>query len=93
MLTAIDSDVIKTYVGLGLGVGVIAEMAFDPIRDAPLVAMTATHLFEGNTTRVGFRRDNWLRAYEFEFMELLAPQLTRPMVEATLKGEGADPGL
>jgi LysR family cys regulon transcriptional activator len=93
MLTAIDSDVIKTYVALGLGVGIIAEMAFDPARDEALVAMPASHLFEGNTTRVGFRRDVWLRGYEYDFMELLAPQLTRDMVEATLKGEGADPGL
>lgn len=93
MLTAIDSDVIKTYVALGLGVGIIAEMAFDPARDDMLAAMPASHLFEGNTTRVGFRRDVWLRGYEYDFMELLAPQLTRGMVEATLKGEGADPGL
>ena len=93
MLTAIDSDVIKTYVELGLGVGIIAEMAFDPLRDAALAALPATHLFEGNTTRIAFRRDVWLRGYEYDFMELLAPQLTRRMVEATLKGEGADPGL
>jgi LysR family cys regulon transcriptional activator len=93
MLTAIDSDVIKTYVELGLGVGIIAEMAFDPGRDDTLAAMSATHLFEGNTTRLAFRRDAWLRGYEYDFMELLAPQLTRRMVEATLKGEGADPGL
>ncbi|MDP3511461.1 MAG: CysB family HTH-type transcriptional regulator [Sulfuritalea sp.] len=93
MLTAIDSDVIKTYVELGLGVGIIAEMAFDPLRDAALAALPATHLFEGNTTRIAFRRDIWLRGYEYDFMELLAPHLTRRMVEATLKGEGADPGL
>jgi LysR family cys regulon transcriptional activator len=93
MLTAVDSDVIKTYVGLGLGVGIIAEMAFDPLRDDTLVAIPAAHLFEGNTTRIGFRRDAWLRGYEFDFMELLAPQLTRRTVEATLKGEGVDPGL
>lgn len=93
MLTAIDSDVIKTYVGLGLGVGLIAEMAFDPQRDDTLAAMPANHLFEGNTTRVGFRRDVWLRAFEYDFIELLAPHLTRRMVEAARKGEGADPGL
>jgi len=93
MLTAIDSDVIKTYVGLGLGVGIIAEMAFDPRRDDMLTAIPAQHLFEGNTTRIAFRRDLWLRGYEFDFMELLAPQLTRRMVEAALKGDGSDPGL
>ena len=93
VLTAIDSDVIKTYVGLGLGVGIIAEMAFDPSRDEALAAIRASHLFEGNTTRLAFRRDAWLRAYEYDFIELLAPHLTRRMVEATLKGTGADPGL
>jgi LysR family cys regulon transcriptional activator len=93
VLTAIDSDVIKTYVELGLGVGIIAEMAFDAARDTGLIAMPATHLFEGNTTRVAFRRDIWLRGYDYDFIELLAPQLTRSMVEATQKGEGADPGL
>jgi LysR family cys regulon transcriptional activator len=93
MLTAIDSDVIKTYVELGLGVGIIAEMAFDAQRDAGLGAMPAAHLFDGNTTRLGFRRDGWLRSYEYDFMALLAPQLTRKVVEATLKGEGVDAGM
>ncbi|MBI5790779.1 MAG: CysB family HTH-type transcriptional regulator [Rhodocyclales bacterium] len=93
MLTAIDSDVIKTYVELGLGVGIIAEMAFDPERDSGLAAMSATHLFEGNTTRIAFRRDAWLRRHEFDFMQLLAPQLNRQMIEATLRAGGADPGL
>jgi LysR family cys regulon transcriptional activator len=93
MLTAIDSDVIKTYVELGLGVGIIAGMAFDPERDTGLVALSATHLFEGNTTRVAFRRAAWLRRYEFDFMQLLAPQLNRQVIEATLRADGADPGL
>lgn len=93
VLTAIDSDVIKTYVELGLGVGIIAEMAFDPLRDTQLAAMAANHLFETNTTRLAFRRDLWLRGYDYEFMEMLAPQLTRRVVEATVKGGGADPGL
>lgn len=93
MLTAIDSDVIKTYVELGMGVGIIAEMAFDPLRDVALESLPAAHLFETNTTRIAFRRDAWLRSYEFDFLELLAPQLTRAMVEATLKGEGVDSGL
>lgn len=93
MLTAIDSDVIKTYVELGMGVGIIAEMAFDPLRDVALESLPAAHLFETNTTRVAFRRDAWLRSYEFDFMELLAPQLTRAVIEATLQGEGVDAGL
>ena len=93
MLTAIDSDVIKTYVELGLGVGIIAEMAFDPLRDTGLVSLPAAHLFETNTTRVAFRRDLWLRNYEFDFLERLAPSLTRGVVEATLRGEGHDDSL
>jgi LysR family cys regulon transcriptional activator len=85
--------VIKTYVELGLGVGIIAEMAFDPARDTALEALAANHLFETNTTRLGFRRDLWLRACDYDFMALLAPQLTRRVVEAAMKGGGADPGL
>jgi len=93
ILTAIDSDVIKTYVSLGLGVGIIAEMAFDPLRDDSLVAIPAAHLFEANTTRLGFRRDVWLRGFEYDFIELLAPQLTHRVVAAALKGGGQDAGL
>ncbi len=91
--TAIDSDVIKTYVELGRGAGIIAEMVFDSLRDEALAAMPATNLFEGNTTRLAFRRDIWLRGYEYDFMELLALHLTRRVVEVTQKGKGADPGL
>jgi LysR family cys regulon transcriptional activator len=93
VLTAIDADVIKTYVELGLGVGIIAEMAFDPLRDTALAALAANHLFETNTTRLAFRRDLWLRGYDYEFIELLAPHLTRRVVEATLRGGDIDPGL
>ena len=93
LLTAIDSDVIKTYVGLGLGVGIIAEMAFDPARDNGLEARAVGHLFEGNTTRVAFRRDLWLRRLDYDFLELLAPQLTRRVVDSARKGQGEDPGL
>ena len=93
VLTAIDADVIKTYVELGLGVGIIAEMAFDPQRDSALAALAANHLFDTNTTRLAFRRDLWLRGHDFEFIELLAPQLNRRVVEATIKGSSSDPGL
>ena len=93
ILTAIDADVIKTYVGLGLGLGIIAEMAFDPLRDEGLVALPVAHLFATNTTRLGFRRDVWLRGFEYDFITLLAPQLTRRVVAAALKGDGQDVGL
>lgn len=93
VLTAVDSDVIKTYVELGLGVGIIAEMAFDPARDAALGAIPAGHLFEASTTRLGIRRGAWLRRFDYDFVEMFAPQLTRRIVEMTLKGGGEDPGL
>ncbi|MCQ4437641.1 LysR substrate-binding domain-containing protein, partial [Clostridioides difficile] len=53
VLTAIDADVIKTYVELGMGIGVVAAMAYDPQRDTGLVALDTQHLFEASTTRVG----------------------------------------
>ena len=93
VLTAVDSDVIKTYVELGLGVGIIAEMAFDPDRDVALAALPVSHLFATNTTRLGIRRGNWLRRIDFDFIELFAPLLSRSVVTATLRGGGDDPGL
>ena len=93
VLTAVDSDVIKTYVELGLGIGIIAEMAFDPVRDAALAAMPAGHLFATNTTRLGIRAGNWLRRFDYDFIELFAPLLSRSVVMATLRGGGDDPGL
>ncbi|WP_374356268.1 HTH-type transcriptional regulator CysB [Chitinimonas sp.] len=85
VLTAIDTDVIKTYVGLGLGIGIIASMAFDPARDANLQAIDAAHLFEPSTTRIGIRRDAYLRGYTYAFIERFAPHLTRKVVEASFK--------
>jgi LysR family cys regulon transcriptional activator len=80
-LTARDADVIKTYVRLGLGVGVIASMAVDPANDHDLVALDASHLFEAHTTWVGFRRGAMLRTFMYDFIELLAPQLSRRLVK------------
>jgi LysR family cys regulon transcriptional activator len=93
MLTAIDADVIKTYVTLGLGLGIIAAMAFDPARDAGLVALPAGHLIEASTTRLAFRRDAYLRRFDYAFIELFAPQLDRKLVDAAIAGGGEDPGL
>ncbi|MDK2125065.1 HTH-type transcriptional regulator CysB [Parachitinimonas caeni] len=84
VLTAIDTDVIKTYVNLGLGVGIIATMAFEPSRDIGLKAIDASHLFEASTTRIGLRRDAYLRGYTYGFIERFAPHLKRPLVEAAL---------
>jgi len=87
VLTALDSDVIKTYVELGLGVGILAKMAFDPKRDRPLRAIDASHLFESSTTRLGIKRGAYLRRYAYEFIEMFAPQLGRSTVERAVTGE------
>lgn len=91
VLAAIDSDVIKTYVNLGLGLGIIARMAFDEDRDTSLVALDASHLIESNTTKIGVRRNTCLRRFEFDFIRLFAPQLDRKVVEAAMAG-GRDGG-
>lgn len=80
-ITARDSDVIKTYVRLGLGVGIVAQMAVDPREDADLVAIDASHLFPHHTTWVGFRRGVLLRKYMYDFVHLLAPHLDRRTIE------------
>src|SRR5258707_4307416 len=87
VLTALDADVIKTYVELGLGVGILAKMAFDPKRDRSLRAIDASHLFESSTTRMGIKRGAYLRRYAYEFIELFAPHLPRAVVERAVVGE------
>jgi LysR family cys regulon transcriptional activator len=87
VLSAQDSDVIKTYVELGLGVGILAKMAFDPKRDLNLRAIDASHLFESSTTRLGIKRGAYLRRYAYEFIEMFAPQLPRAVVERSVVGE------
>jgi len=93
VLTAIDADIIKTYVALGLGLGLMAAMAFDPLRDKGLRVLDASHLIESSTTRIGIRKDAWLRGYAYVFIELFAPHLTRKAIEAALRGGGEDAGL
>ena len=90
VLAAIDADVIKTYVSLGLGLGIIASMAYDPVRDTGLQALNVEHLFGSNTTRIGLRRGIYLRQYEYEFIELFASQLTKKAVEMAMAGSGSD---
>jgi LysR family cys regulon transcriptional activator len=80
-LTAIDADVIKTYVELGLGVGIVAYMAFDPERDRQLHAIDASHLFESSTTHMGIRKNTYLRGYTYAFIEMFASHLTRIAVD------------
>lgn len=81
VFTAVDSDVIKTYVRLGLGVGIIASMAFDEEMDRDLVRLDASHLFEYSTTKIGFRKGTFLRGYMYDFIQKFAPHLTPEVVK------------
>ncbi len=80
VFTAVDSDVIKTYVRLGLGVGIIASMAYEAEQDSDLVVLDCSHLFESSTTKIGFRKGTFLRGYMYDFIEQFAPHLTRDVV-------------
>lgn len=84
VFTAADADVIKTYVRLGLGVGIIAKMAYDETLDSDLVALDASHLFQPSITKIGFRRGTFLRGYMYDFIELFAPHLTKEVVTEAL---------
>lgn len=88
--TAADADVIKTYVRLGLGVGIVASMAYDPERDHGLEAIDAGHLFEASTTKIGFRRGTFLRSYMYDFIELFAPHLKRELVESAQRSRSKE---
>ncbi|PCH83970.1 MAG: HTH-type transcriptional regulator CysB [Piscirickettsiaceae bacterium] len=79
-LTAVDADVIKTYVRLGLGVGIVARMAYDEKADSDLVAIDAGHLFGRSVTRIGIRKDTFLRGYMYDFISLFAPHLSKEVV-------------
>lgn len=93
VLTAIDSDVIKTYVALDMGIGILARMAYDPADDRKLGMADASHLFESSTTRIALRRNAYLRGYVYEFIERFAPHLTRRIVDTALAGGGEDYAL
>ena len=86
-LTARDADVIKTYVRLGLGVGIVAGVAYEPAADADLVVIDATHLFSAHTTWIGFQRGALLRSFMYDFIEMLAPHLTTRLVRTAEKLE------
>lgn len=85
VFTATDADVIKTYVELELGVGIIASMAFDPDKDAPLQAIDASHLFKPSTTHMGIRKGSYLRGYMYAFIEFFASHLNKSTVEDAIK--------
>ncbi|MWJ27755.1 HTH-type transcriptional regulator CysB [Halomonas sediminis] len=84
VLTASDADVIKTYVRLGMGVGIVAHMAVDPALDGDLTVVDASHLFASSTTKIGIRRGTFMRGYMYDFLERFAPHLDRNRVDAAL---------
>lgn len=81
VFTAADADVIKTYVRLGLGIGIVASMSYDPEVDTDLVALDASHLFKPSITKIGFRRGTFLRGFMYDFIELFAPHLTKKIID------------
>jgi LysR family cys regulon transcriptional activator len=82
VFTATDADVIKTYVRLGLGIGIVAHMAYEPSMDSDLVALDASHLFDSSVTRIGIRRGTFVRGYMYDFIEQFAPHLKKELVIA-----------
>ncbi len=82
VLSALDADVIKSYVELGLGVGIIASVAFNAVRDGGLTLLDCSHLFGENTTRIAVRRGHFMRRFAYHFIELCSPQLTEAVVTA-----------
>ena len=91
VFTAADADVIKTYVRLGLGVGIVAQMAYDEELDDDLVALDASHLFQASITRIGCQKGTFLRGYMYEFMQMFAAHLEKDIVdEAFLRPTKAD---
>lgn len=89
VLSALDADVIKTYVELGMGVGIVASMAFDAARDRGFAMLEADHLFEPSTTRLALRRGVFLRGYVYAFIALFAPKHDRAAVDSALAGTTA----
>ena len=91
VMSALDADVIKTYVELGLGVGILASVAFNPARDVELRQLDSSHLFPENVTRIALRRGHYLRGYAYRFIELCAPELTEASVMQALARSPAQP--
>jgi LysR family cys regulon transcriptional activator len=88
VLTAVDSDVIKTYVELGMGVGIVARVAFDRKRDTGLRALDGRKLFGASTTMLGIRENSYLRGYTYDFIEMFAPDLSRAVVDEAMRVKG-----
>ena len=92
VLSAIDADVIKTYVELGLGIAILPSIAYEPSRDRRLAAIDASHLFEPTITHIAIRRDSYLRDYMYDFILMIAPNWNRDAIDRVVKqrtGEAA----
>jgi LysR family transcriptional regulator, cys regulon transcriptional activator len=89
VLTAMDSDVIQQYVSLGLGVGIVASMAFESQREQGLRTIPAAHLFTPNVTRLAVRRGAYLRAYAYDFIQRFAPSLTAQDIQKVVAADPA----
>jgi len=87
VMSALDADVIKTYVEIGMGVGIMASMAFDAVRDIGLKSLDASHLFPPNTTRIAVRRGHYLRGYAYRFLEECSPSLTQAVVKGAMDAD------
>ncbi len=85
VMSALDADVIKAYVELGLGVGIVASMAYDPNRDQGLRMLASSHLFEENVTRIAVRKRHFLRGFAYRFIELCSAELSETVVRAALR--------
>lgn len=89
VMSALDADVIKSYVELGLGIGIVASMAFNPLKDAGLRLLDSQHLFEENVTRIALHRGHYLRGFAYRFIELCAPALTQAYVREAIASTDA----
>ena len=74
-MSALDADVIKSYVELGLGVGIVAAMAYDAERDIKLTLLDSSHLFEQNITKIAVRKGHYMRQFAYDFIQLCVPDL------------------
>jgi LysR family cys regulon transcriptional activator len=90
VLEAIDADVIKTYVETGMGIGIVAGVAYDAERDKNLKAIPAGHLFGNNVTKIALKQNAYLRSFVYTFIELFSPSLTRKLVDQAMLGESID---
>jgi len=84
VLTAVDADVIKTYVRLGLGIGIIADMAFNAEQDNDLIALNVEHLFGISTSQIAVKKNRYIKPYVYPFIEMFAPHLTQSLIREAI---------